>query len=185
MIKNQRIMSNFFSFYDLEPAFLLDESLLRRKFLELSRTYHPDFFGEASDEKQAEVLELSSKNNEAFKVLSDFDRRFAYILNMHGMLDEQKNRNSLPQSFLFEMMEFNERLSELESNFSKAEFDKLENEINHTQNILYKHVEPDLSEYNHKTANEQLLERLLDYYLKKKYLNRLSERLLAFEHGKQ
>ena len=121
-MKSKMIMSDFFSFYELEPAFILDEQLLRRKFLELSRAYHPDFYGAESDEKQAEALELSSKNNEVFKVLSDFDRRFSYILNLHGLLDEHKNKNALPQSFLFEMMELNEALSEIGNEYKPHTF---------------------------------------------------------------
>jgi molecular chaperone HscB len=173
-------MSDFFSFYELEPAFILDEQLLRRKFLELSRAYHPDFYGAESDEKQAEALELSSMNNEAFKVLSDFDKRFAYILNMHGLLDEHKNKNALPQSFLFEVMELNEALSELENSYSELVFEKLKTEINSFKEKLFKAIEPDLSIYKKERSDELLHKRLLEFYLKKKYLNRLEERLSVF-----
>ena len=173
-------MSDFFSFYELEPAFILDEQLLRRKFLELSRRYHPDFYGAESDEKQAEALELSSKNNEAYKILSDFDRRLAYVLNLHGLLDEHKNKNALPQTFLFEMMELNEALSDLEFSFTKSTFDKLEIEIKKVKDKLDTDVEPDLLAYAKANDKVEILERLLVFYLKKKYLNRLVERLSAF-----
>jgi molecular chaperone HscB len=174
-------MSDFFSFFELEPAFILDQQLLRRKFLELSRKYHPDFYGAESDEKQAEALELSSKNTEAFKVLSDFDKRFAYILNIHGLLDEQKNKNALPQNFLFEMMELNEALSELENSCAQLAFEKLKAEINNFKKKLFEAIEPDLSIYKKDSSDELLHKRLLEFYLKKKYLNRLEERLTAFK----
>lgn len=177
-------MSDLFNFYELEPAFIIDEKLLRRKFLELSRRYHPDFYGVESDEKQAEALELSSMNNEAFKVLSDFDKRFAYILNMHGLLDEHKNKNALPHSFLFEMMELNEALSDIENSFSQLVFEKLKAEINSFNKKLFEAIEPDLSIYKKESSDELLHNRLLEFYLKKKYLNRLEERLLTFKDEK-
>lgn len=177
-------MSDFFSFYELEPAFILDEQLLRRKFLELSRRYHPDFYGAESDEKQAEALELSSMNNEAYKVLSDFDKRFAYILNIHGLLDEQKNKNALPQTFLFEMMELNEALSDLELSFTKSTFDKLEVEIKTVKDKLINEIEPDLLAYSNANDKFEILKRLLVFYLKKKYLIRLEERLSAFANNR-
>ena len=177
-------MSDYFSFYDLEPAFIIDEQLLRRKYLQFSREFHPDYYGLESEEKQAEALELSSKNNEAFKLLSDFDKRFAYILNVHGLLDEQKNKTALPQSFLFEMMEVNESLSELEFSFSRNAFEKLENDIKSLKNNLYKLIEPDLKNYRKESTDEKMLQRLLEYYLKKRYLNRLEERLNKFDKDK-
>ena len=170
-------MSDYFSFYGLEASFLLDEALLRRKYLQLSRDFHPDFYGMESEEKQAEALELSSKNNEAFKVLSDFDSRVAYILGLHGLLDEEKNKNALPQSFLLEMMEMNEALSELEFLFSEIGFDKLEWEIDRLKSDLYAAVLPDLTGYNKENADAEMLIRLLVYYLKNRYLNRIQTRL--------
>lgn len=170
-------MSDYFSFYDLEASFLLDEALLRRKYLQLSRDFHPDFYGMESEEKQAEALELSSKNNEAFKVLSAFESRFTYILGLHGLLDEEKNKNALPQSFLFEMMELNEALSELEFLFSETGFDKLEGELAKLKRDLYAAVLPDLTGYSKKHADAEMLNRLLVYYLKNRYLDRIQTRL--------
>jgi molecular chaperone HscB len=171
------MMSDYFSFYEFEPSFLLDEALLRRKYLQYSRDFHPDFYGLESEEKQSEALELSSKNNEAFKVLSDFDSRFAYILSLHGLMDENNNKTALPQSFLFEMMEINEALSELEFLFSEIGFDKLEGDIDRLKSDLYAAVLPDLTGYNKENADVEMLNRLLVYYLKNRYLNRIQTRL--------
>ena len=68
-------MTNYFDFYELPRSPKLDEALLRSRYLLMSKRYHPDFFTLESPEKQAEMLELSTLNNQAYQVLSEFEPR--------------------------------------------------------------------------------------------------------------
>ncbi len=52
----------YFDLYDLPISFLLDVKALKKKFYQLSKQFHPDFFTLESEEKQAEILELSTDN---------------------------------------------------------------------------------------------------------------------------
>ena len=54
---------NYFEFFGIEPAFLVDEAGLRKQFLANSQAFHPDFHTLKTDAEQQEALRLSSLNN--------------------------------------------------------------------------------------------------------------------------
>src|SRR5947207_1309194 len=118
---------NYFEFYELPESFFPDEKAIKAKFYQFSRQYHPDFHATSSPEKQREILELSTLNTNAYKTLSNFETRLAYILESHGLLGEG-TRNDLPGDFLMEMMDLNERLMELEFDFDAATVAALQSE---------------------------------------------------------
>src|SRR6186713_3186445 len=97
----------YFDLYQLPVSFFVDEEKVKKKFLELSRKYHPDFFVNETEEKQQEMLELSTLNTKAFQTLSDFDKRMKYILGDKGLISEGE-RYELPAYFLMDMMAINE-----------------------------------------------------------------------------
>ena len=168
---------NYFEFYGLEMAFNIDEAALRRQFLQFSKQFHPDFHSLASEEAQAEVLEKSTLNNQAYNTLKDFETRMQYILDAYGLVDEQKNRNALPQSFLMEMMEVNEALMELEFDYSPTKMEELKKEIQLVKDQLYQEVQTNIENFDAKTANTESLAPILNYYLKSKYIKRLESNL--------
>ena len=166
---------NYFEFFNLEPSFYLDENLLRKAFLQNSKKYHPDFFTLESEEKQAEILERSTYNNEAYKTLKDFDKRLYYILELNNVIEEE-GKNTVPQDFLMEMMEVNEALMELEFDFNPIKKEKLENQLDALEQNLLNSIESNLKGYTSTTKSENL-NPVKDYYFKKKYLIRLRENL--------
>src|ERR1700712_331465 len=104
---------NYFEFYGIHESFTPDTALLKKKFYELSKKYHPDFHANEDDAKQQEILELSTLNNKAYQTLSDPYKRLEYILKSHDLLLEGA-KPQLPADFLMEMMDINERMMELE-----------------------------------------------------------------------
>ncbi len=70
---------DYFEFYNFPRSFQVDEKVLRQLYLEHSRKYHPDFHTLSGEVEQARVLDLSTQNNEAFKTLSDPDKRIQYV----------------------------------------------------------------------------------------------------------
>ncbi len=61
---------NYFELYEMPVSMRPDVQQVKQKFYELSRRYHPDFYTNASDQEQAEVLEKSSQVNKAFKSIT-------------------------------------------------------------------------------------------------------------------
>lgn len=167
---------NYFEFYDLTVQFKLDKKQLKRKFLQNSKKYHPDFHTMASQQEQNKVLELASLNNEAYQTLSDDFKCLRYVLELKGLVGEGIKQN-LPPRFLMEMMAINEQIMEL-----KFEPDpSTKNEVNHKILDMEKRmkiaIDPILGRYKESASKQKDLNQILNFYLKNQYLKRLRENL--------
>ena len=167
---------NYFEFYNLPISFELDEKQLRQLFLKKSKQYHPDFYTLESEEKQAEILELSTLNNEAYKLLKDANKRLQYVLELKGLLGDPKT-NALPQSFLMEMMDVNEQVMELQFDYDAATHQQLQQDLEKAKAALKTTVQSLLENYDDNTASEEDLLAIRDYYYKNQYLKRLEENI--------
>src|ERR1700744_989440 len=107
-------MINYFEFYAIPESFNPDQAALKKKFYELSKQYHPDFFANEDEAKQQEILELSTLNNKTYQTLSDPAKRLDYILRLHNLVADGA-KPQLPADFLMEMMDINERLMEADN----------------------------------------------------------------------
>ncbi|MBK0402175.1 co-chaperone Hsc20 [Adhaeribacter sp. BT258] len=172
---------NYFEFYGLPESFFPDEKLVKAKFYEYSRKYHPDFHATAAPEKQREILELSTLNTNAYKTLSNFESRLAYILEQHNLTGEN-TKNELPPIFLMEVMELNEKLMELEFEFEPEAVATLQAGFSEIWNALENKTRPVLEQYENlpETEKPAALEQVKNYYLKRKYLLRIKETLATF-----
>lgn len=103
---------NYFELFELPLGFEIDPVSLKKKFYELSKRYHPDFYISESEQKQQEILGLSTQVNKAYQILSDPQKRVEYILTQLGLLSEE-SKHQLSQDFLIEMMEINEAVMDL------------------------------------------------------------------------
>lgn len=171
---------NYFEFFEIEESFFLDESILKKRFLKNSRKYHPDFYTQADESAQEEAMELSTLNNNAYKVLKDFDTRVKYILDINDTLGPE-GKNTMPQTFLMEMMDINEALMELEFDFDSSTLVKVQDEFKEMSDSLYSKVEEEMKTYakGEDRAND-VLQSVKDYYLKNKYLLRIKEKIDTF-----
>ncbi|HVW95858.1 MAG TPA: Fe-S protein assembly co-chaperone HscB [Mucilaginibacter sp.] len=169
---------NYFEFYGIPESFNPDVSRLKKKFYELSKKYHPDFYANDGDEKQQEILELSTLNNRAHQTLADPHKRLEYILRSHDLLAEGA-KPQLPADFLMEMMDINERLMEVEDAGQLAHINSevlaIEGDLNDKMTTLTGGYET-LND----TAKESRLNEIADLYFRQKYLLRIKESLDTF-----
>jgi len=170
----------YFEFYNIPESFILDEKAIKAKYYQLSREYHPDFYANEPQEKQQEILQLSTLNTNAYRTLSDADQRMQYILKEHGLLEEGKNE--IPSNFLMDMMEINEELMELEFDFDAAKFHEIGEKSAGIVAQLDNDILPVLQRYPelHGVTKDEALDEVKTYYLKKKYLLRIQETLSKF-----
>jgi len=156
---------NYFELFNLPVTIEVDKALLTKKYFELQKKYHPDFFTNANEAEQAEALETSSQINKGFKVLQNTDDTIKYILQQKDLLEEEE-KYQLPPEFLMEVMELNENLSD----GSRAAIEQFENEI-------YSDVRDDIEHYNNAAITTPQLLKIKEYYFKKKYLQRILDRM--------
>ena len=156
---------NYFELFDLPVSFKIDKSKLAQKYFELQKKYHPDFFANGTEHEQAEALEISSQLNKALKIFKNDDQTIKYVLQLKELLEEEE-KYQLPPAFLMAMMDLNEELSE----DSVQQIEKLET-------ALYSEIQPIIENYNDATATIADLLKLKEYYYKKKYLQRILDRL--------
>lgn len=169
---------NYFEFYDIPESFEIDAVSLKKKFYELSKKYHPDFYAAESAEKQEEVLELSTLNNKAYQVLSNADKRIEYILRQHKLLVEG-DKYPLSPDFLMEMMELNEQLIDAED---EATINTIKVSVKEASDSLNEELAQQTQDFSVKTNFDQEIafKQILDIYYRKKYLLRIQESLNTF-----
>ena len=172
---------DYFAFYGLPETFRPDESALKRLYYAKSRETHPDFHATATPGHQAEMLRQATLNTDAYATLADPDRRMAYLLRQHGLLDEGR-QEPLPPAFLMDMMELNEQLMEMEDGADPAAGAPVAAEASAIAATLDAGIEPVLAGYaglptDHRPA---ALGQVRTYYLKKRYLLRIQQQLATF-----
>ena len=165
----------YFELFDMPISLVVDNKAVTKKYYALSKQYHPDNFSLDDSDRQEEALEISAKINQAKKVLSNAHKRLEYILKEKSIIEEGE-KYQLPPMFLGEMMEINESLMELEFDPNPVTKEKISNEVSTQTNTLFKEVKAffDAEELFLNEANTALLK---DYYYKKKYLDRIAEKL--------
>ena len=156
---------NYFELFELPVSIQIDKSKLARKYFELQKKYHPDFFARGTEHEQEQALEISSQLNKALKIFKNPDQTIKYVLQLKELLEEEE-KYQLPPAFLMEMMELNEELS--------AESVQ---QINELESQLYSEVQPIIENYDDASATTANLLKLKEYYYKKKYLQRILDRL--------
>ena len=171
-------MINYFDFYAIPESFHPDVALLKKKFYELSKEYHPDFYANEDEEKQQEILELSTINNKAWQTLSDPAKRMEYILRQHELLVDGA-KPALPADFLMEMMDINERLVEVDDADQLAEINAEVLAVDGDINQKLHHLTVGYAQLDD-TAKESRLNEILDIYYRQKYLLRIKESLNTF-----
>lgn len=164
----------YFDLFEIPVQLTVDKASLPRKYFELSRKYHPDFFVNGSGEEQVLALEKSALLNKAFKTFQNSDETIKYVLQLKGLLEEEE-KYELPPNFLMEVLEINEELMELGEN--KTLLPNLELRITELQTEIYEPVKEIVEHYKEGATTEKELLQVKEYYYKKKYLDRIGKQL--------
>ena len=167
-------LPDYFAFYGIDQSFHPDPAELRKRFYEKSREFHPDRAQTGNEEAADDALKMSALNNEAYRTLGNPDKLVAYILKLHGVIEENE-QYKLPSAFLMEMMELNESINEADEN--ENSFNEAQVVFENAMNDLKMAANPLLERFDQGDRSEELLAALKDFYYRKKYLQRISERL--------
>lgn len=99
-------MKNYFEIFGIKTQFIIEENNLKQKYYELSRSVHPDI-------NDQQITELDpAELNKAYKVLSKFESRSQYILDINQI---SAHKDLKDPAFLMEMMELNEEIEDIKA----------------------------------------------------------------------
>jgi molecular chaperone HscB len=160
---------NYFELFGLPPAPSVDKTLIAKKYFDLQKENHPDFFTQGTETEQEDALEVSAAINKGFQVFQNDEQTIEYFLQTKGLIESNEKYN-LPPDFLMEMMEINEVLTEEDPG-------EINKRVNDYGAALFSAVRPIIETYNPAATSEADLLKLKDYYYKKKYLKRILDRL--------
>src|SRR5437773_2846940 len=109
---------DYFAFFGLPRVLHVDTHDLERRFRELSRKFHPDFFYNATPAERLASLERSSYLNDAYRVLRDPAARVEYVLGLEGLAPAKagggvQSAAKVPPALLEEVFALNEELDEI------------------------------------------------------------------------
>ena len=106
---------DFFSFLGVPRKLGLDAQDLERRFRDLSRQFHPDYFYNAPPAERLASLERSSYLNDAYRVLRSPVARVEYLLGIVGLAPARAESETarVPPSLLEEVFALNEELDEI------------------------------------------------------------------------
>jgi molecular chaperone HscB len=109
---------DYFTFFGLPRRLTIAQDVLERRFRDLSRKFHPDYYYNASPAERLASLERSSYLNDAYRALRTPATRIEHLLAIEG-LPPTKSEGSesggakVPPTLLEEVFELNEQLDEI------------------------------------------------------------------------
>eukprot|EP01156_Anaeramoeba_ignava_P015614 Anaeramoba_ignava/a614468_39.p1 GENE.a614468_39~~a614468_39.p1 ORF type:complete len:286 (-),score=87.85 a614468_39:3-860(-) len=135
-----------FEIFGLEKKIDIDLKQLEDKYEELQKMLHPDKFFSKSSQEQEYSAEHSSRINQAYYILKNFNLRARYLLHLNGFnFDEYTEKDP---ALLMEIMEKRE---EIENMTSQEELKKIKDE----NSLEIKKVEQNLIQnFNQKNFNQ-------------------------------
>src|SRR5687768_18201977 len=105
---------DYFAFLGLPRKLTVSAPELERRFRDLSRQFHPDYFYNASPAERLASLERSSYLNDAYRALRTPATRIEHLLAIEGLPSTKSEGESgaarVPPALLEEVFELNEEL---------------------------------------------------------------------------
>ena len=131
-------MSQYFTLFQLEPAFDIDAENLEQTYRALAARFHPDKFASASAFEQKQAVMMSSTINEAYRTLKNPTDRAAYLLRQQGIDADAPEHTSFAPEFLMQQMEWRETLAEARGGQDQTALTALDKEISGAQQELWR-----------------------------------------------
>jgi molecular chaperone HscB len=106
---------DYFLFFGLPRRLIIDQAQLERRFRDLSRQFHPDYFYNAPPAERLASLERSSYLNDAYRALRNPISRIEHLLAIEGLPSAKSEDGTakVPPGLLEQVFELNEQLDEI------------------------------------------------------------------------
>lgn len=166
---------DYFELFGLPVSLKVNKVYNIKKYYALSKEFHPDHFTLDNTGAQEKALLMTSEINKAKKILDHADQRLAYYLTQNNLIQTDE-KYTLSLSFLGDMMDINEQLMELEFDQDASKLADIQSAVMEKETLLFEEVKLFFEMEELQISDSDHL-KLKDYYYKKKYLNRILERL--------
>ena len=154
---------NYFSLFELDVKFDMNVSELTKKYYALTKAHHPDHHTLKSEDLKFEALQKTTQINEGYKILKQKETRYKHILELSGIIFEE-GKESVPQEFLFEMMEVNEALMEYMVDSDPKMKVSIESKLDSIDEEMWKTIEQTVIEFEFGKTKKEELENIKEYY---------------------
>jgi molecular chaperone HscB len=106
---------DYFAFLGLPRQLAIDAQDLEKRFRDLSRKFHPDYYYNAAPAERLASLERSSYLNDAYRALKNPVSRVEHLLAIEGLppAKSEEGTAKVPPSLLEEVFALNEELDEI------------------------------------------------------------------------
>ena len=106
---------DYFTFLGLPRKLTIDPPELERRFRDLSRQFHPDYYYNATPAERIASLERSSYLNDAYRALRNPATRVEHLLAIEGLpsVKSEEGAAKVPPGLLEEVFALNEELDEI------------------------------------------------------------------------
>jgi len=104
---------DYFSLFQLEPDFALDETALERAYHSLLIQFHPDRYAGKPQVEQRVAAQFCADINSGYRILSDEVSRAEYLLQQAGVDLVAAERAGVESTFLMTQISLREQLEEL------------------------------------------------------------------------
>lgn len=108
------LTQDYFSLFQLAPAYDIDAAELANQFRALQAKWHPDRFATADDEARRVSVQSTAFINEAYETLKTPRLRARYLLEREGVSFNDEIETSKDPMFLMQQMELRESIEEAE-----------------------------------------------------------------------
>ncbi|MSQ79756.1 MAG: hypothetical protein EXR21_08790 [Flavobacteriaceae bacterium] len=170
---------DYFALFGISESLTVDAVSLKKKYYDLSRSFHPDLHTGQPEELQKQMMQMTTEANAAYKILGDKWKRTEYLLHKQGLLNDNA---SLPSAFLADMMDLNEQLADLQFEPNETKAAQLKQEVGkliaNSDNEL--HSVSQQFDHADDAESQSLLPTLKNLHLKSKYLLRLKASVDTF-----
>ncbi|XP_077317545.1 iron-sulfur cluster co-chaperone protein HscB [Lithobates pipiens] len=131
------LTKDYFYLLNCDRSFDVNVQELQKKYRDLQRSLHPDYFSQKPQFERDISDQQSSLVNKAYNTLLSPLSRGIYLLGLHGITFTEGTEEGIDAPFLFEILEVNEQLNEATSD---AEIEEIGNVVQEKCQMLTENV---------------------------------------------
>jgi molecular chaperone HscB len=192
---------DYFTFFGLPRKLTIAQDDLERRFRDLSRRFHPDYYYNASPSERLASLERSSYLNDAYRALRTPATRIEHLLAIEGLPSTKSEGESgaakVPPALLEEVFALNEELDEIrearesgaDASVLAARLEKARTPIDEKRAEHERQIDALSMQWDQQLdtapagARRKTLEALRECLLERNYINNLLATIEGVERG--